>query len=324
VGSASHFRFIQQVHALAAEAQGPTGGQHPISGSYNKITHNLWKDKGRRGSASYFRFIQQVHALPVKEQKPTWGQHLFQVHTTRSRTSCRRTKADVGSASYVEFIQQDHAHPVGGKRPMWGQYPISGSYNKFTHSLWKDKGRCGVSILFRVHTTSSRTRCGRTKTDMGSACYFRFIQQVHALAMEGQRPTWVSMLFQVHTTSPRTRCGRTKANVGSACYFRFIQQDHALAVEGQRPTRCQHPISGSYNKITHSLWKDKGRHWVSILFQVHTTKSRTPCGMTKANVVSATHLRFIQQDHALPVEGQRPTWCQQPISGSCNKITHFL
>jgi hypothetical protein len=188
MGSAFYFRSIQQDNALAVEGQRPTWGQHPISGSHNKITHSLWKDKGRHGVSI-----------------------LFQVHTTSSRTSCERTKADMWSASHFRFIQQDHALPVERQRSTWGQHPISGSYNKSTHFLWKDKGRRGVSIPIQVHTTSSRTCCGRTKVDVWSASYFTSIQQDHTLPVEGYRPTWISIPLQVDTTRSPTCCGRTKA-----------------------------------------------------------------------------------------------------------------
>jgi hypothetical protein len=186
---------------------------------------------------------------------------------------------------------------------------MAGSYDQITHSLRKDKGRGGVSIPLQAHTTRSRTCCGRTKAEVGSASHGRLMRPDHAQAVKGQRPRWckhpmassyneithklwkdkgrggVSIPWQAHTTRPRTSCGRTKAEVGSASHGRLIQPDHAQAVEGQRPRWGQHPMAGSYDEITHKLWKDKGRGGVSIM-QPYGTKSRTNCRKTHVNVRS--------------------------------------
>jgi hypothetical protein len=84
---------------------------------------------------------------------------------------------------------------VEGQRPTWGQHPIAGSYNEITHLLWKDKGRCGVSIPSKVDTTRSRTICGRTKANVGQhPIAGLYVQRDHAQSVEGQRPKWVNIL----------------------------------------------------------------------------------------------------------------------------------
>jgi len=206
VWSTSHSKLIRRDHALSVERQKPMWGQHHIPGSYDEITHFLWKDKGQRGVN-----------IP------------FQAHTTRPRTRCGKTTADMGSASHPMLIRRDHAQTVEAQRPTWGQQPILSSYDEITHNLWKDKGRrqvsmpsqeithClwkdkdrrGVSIPLQAHTTRSRTSCGKTKADVGSASHQRFIRRDHAQSDKGQR--------------------------GSTSHCRLIQRDHAQSVEGQRP-----------------------------------------------------------------------------------------
>jgi len=224
VGSASHRRPIQRGHSQTVEGQSPRWCQHPIGGPYNKITHELWKDKAQDGVS-----------IPSE------------AHITRSRTSYGRTKPKVRSASHRMLIQRDHALAVEGRSPRWGQHPIGNSYNKITHVLWKDKARGGVSIPSEARTTRSRTNCRRTKPE-----------------------------------------------VGSASHRRLIQRDHALAVEGQSPRWGQHPIRGSHNENTHSLWKDKVQDGVSIPSEAHTMRSRTRCGRTKPKMGSTSHRRLIQ------------------------------
>jgi hypothetical protein len=112
------------------------------------------------------------------------------------------------------------------------------SQDKITHKLWKDKVRGEVSIPLQAHKTRSRTNCGRTKCEVGSASHCRLTGQDHAQAVEGQSARWGQ--------------------------HPIAGQDHAQAVEGHSARWGQHTIAGSQDKITHKLWKDKVGGGVSI------------------------------------------------------------
>jgi len=193
----------------------------------NKITYQLCAGDGRDGVSGLLS-SKIMYILWAGDGRDGVG-GLFCSYRARSRTFCGREMGETESANCFTAIEQDHVLSVGGRWESRSQRGVLQLSSKITNSLWARDGRNGVSVLLCSYLARSRTLCGRTMGERGSACCSAAIQQDHEPAV-----------------------GEMGEKESAGCSA-AIEEDHILPVGGRWERRSQRIVVQLSSKITNSL-----------------------------------------------------------------------